>query len=75
MARILISLAVLALSTQIAIGDDLDQLAGKIRPTRAEELWRTIPWCRSAEEALKTARTENREIFVWAAAGHPFERC
>jgi hypothetical protein len=57
------------------IADDLDKLADRIRPTKAEELWRTIPWCRSAEEALELARKENRAIFVWEAAGEPFVGC
>ncbi len=59
----------------LAGADDLDKLAGQIRPKPAEELWRTIPWCRTPEEAAKAATKENRPLFVWVTAGEPFERC
>jgi hypothetical protein len=75
MIRSLISFALLIVLARSVIANDIDKLADQIRPKPAEERWRTIPWCRSAGEALELARKEHRPIFVWEAAGHPFQRC
>jgi hypothetical protein len=57
------------------IAQSLDQLAAEIRPQSAEELWRTIPWCKTPEEAENQARQEARPILVWTTSGPPFEHC
>ena len=54
---------------------EIDDLADAIRPQAKEALWRTIPWCRTPDEAWEIAKKENRPIFVWTSAGPPFERC
>ena len=55
--------------------EDLDQLATTVRVREHESRWRNIPWSSSAKDAWKTARSENRPLFVWTASGPPLEHC
>jgi hypothetical protein len=75
MKRFLIPIAVTVCLTPLAIADQLDKLADEIRPKKSEELWRTIPWCDTPEEAAKQAKQESRPILVWTTTGPPFEHC
>ena len=75
-------LLVLCLVAADPIGEraSIVRQANAIRPNTTDFRWQQIPWMTDADDALATAKAENRPLFVWLAGGRdrdgtPLERC
>ena len=51
------------------------QVVQAVKPTAQELTWQKIPWVLDLDQAVKTARADNRPLFLWATGDDPLERC
>lgn len=46
-----------------------------VRPAKAEQKWKQIPWETNLLESIETARKEKRPLLLWVSFDEPLDRC
>jgi hypothetical protein len=68
-------LAIAWLFPSLSWADELVERAAVIKPSAGELAWLKIPWMLDLKAAQKTAKAEDRPIFLWVTGDDPLGRC
>jgi hypothetical protein len=67
--------ATLGLFPSQSRADELLDRAAVIKPGAGELAWLKIPWMLDLKAAQRTAKAEDRPIFLWVTGDDPLGRC